>query len=170
MDQCPDCRDPAPAFDVARAPAVYTGVARDALMTFKLGGERRSAGVLALHMERVGAPLRADLITFVPSTHRTVAARGYNPAAELARALAPRLRIPLKPVLEKVRETSDQSELGRLARHRNLRDAFRARSVTGRILLVDDVMTTGATAHACSLALRAAGASDIAVLTFARAR
>jgi predicted amidophosphoribosyltransferase len=139
-------------------------------MTFKLGGERRSAPSLADYMARAVRIAQADLLTFVPSSRRAMAQRGYNPAAELARALAPRLQIPVRPLLEKVRETSDQAELGRDDRHRNLRDAFRARRVAGPVLLIDDVMTTGATAHACSLALRMAGASRVAVLTFARAR
>src|SRR5438105_1625062 len=63
--RCPDCRDPAPAFEVARAAAVYAGVARDALMTFKLGGERRSAPQLADYMMRSIQAAQADLLTFV---------------------------------------------------------------------------------------------------------
>jgi competence protein ComFC len=138
-------------------------------MTFKLGGERRAAPAMAAIMAKAAKELDADWVTFVPSTHRSIAERGFNPAEELARSLAPLLRLPCRGLLHKGRETADQAGLGRDERRRNLSGAFRARPVRGRIVLVDDVMTTGATADGCARALRDAGASDVMVLTFARA-
>jgi len=71
--------------------------------------------------------------------------------------------------LRKVRETADQASLDRAGRRRNLDGAFVSLRVPERVLLVDDVMTTGATADACARALRAAGAFEVMVVTFARA-
>ena len=167
--RCSDCRSPEPAFRVARAAAAYRGVARDALMTFKLGGERRAARPMAaLIAQRVG-PIDANVTTFVPASRSSMAERGFNTARELARALAPLIRVPCAGLLQKTRETSDQASLGRADRRSNLAGAFRARAAADRVVLVDDVMTTGATADACARALRAAGARDVMVLTFARA-
>jgi ComF family protein len=170
VDRCTDCRDPAPAFHRARAAAVYLGPARDALVAFKLIGERRSARGLARAMTSAAHSLAGDVVCFVPATHRSLAARGFNPAEELARHVAPWLHLPMAPLLAKIRETRDQAGLGRTQRRGNQRDAFAARlGPPARVLLVDDVMTTGATADACARTLLAAGAAEVDVLTFARA-
>lgn len=168
-DECRDCREPAPAFRRARAAAAYAGPARDALVAFKLLGERRAARRLAAWMLEAAGALEGDAVAFVPATRASVAARGFNPAEELARRVARGLGLPVVPLLRKVRETADQAGLGRAARRGNLRGAFRARPAPPRVLLVDDVLTTGATADACARALRRAGARQIDVLTFARA-
>jgi ComF family protein len=138
-------------------------------MSFKLGGERRAARPMAAMIaQRVGR-IDADLITFVPASRASTAERGFNTARELARALAPAVGVRCAGALEKTRETSDQAALGRTERRRNLAGAFRARPVGGRIVLVDDVMTTGATADGCARALKEAGAREVIVVTFARA-
>jgi predicted amidophosphoribosyltransferase len=138
-------------------------------MSFKLGGERRAARPMARIMSRSVHDLAADAITFVPASRTSMAERGFNTAQELARALAALLCMPCTGLLRKTRETPDQAALGRDQRRMNLAGAFRAGRAPGRVLLVDDVMTTGATADACARALRAAGALDVMVLTFARA-
>jgi predicted amidophosphoribosyltransferase len=120
-------------------------------------------------MARSVRDLTADAITFVPASRTSMAERGFNTAQELARALASLVRTPCTGLLRKTRETADQAALGRDQRRTNLADAFRAGRTPGRVLLVDDVMTTGATADACARALRTAGALDVMVLTFARA-
>jgi len=142
-------------------------------MAFKLGGQRRDAVHLARAMRPTAARLRADVVTFVPSTRRAEAARGFNPAAELARHVASGLGLPGLGLLSKVRETRDQAGLTRVQRAQNQRGAFRARlepdARIHRVLLVDDVLTTGATADACARALRDGGVGDVVVVTFARA-
>src|SRR5438270_3382406 len=91
---CADCREPAPAFSIARAPAAYRGVARDVLMSFKLGGERRAARPMAALMARRARAINAEAITFVPASRTSIAERGFNTAHELARALSPLVRLP----------------------------------------------------------------------------
>lgn len=169
VSACADCREPVPAFTVARAPAAYRGVARDVLMSFKLGGERRAARKMAAMMARYTESMRADAITFVPASRTSMAERGFNTAQELARDLSSETRLRCVRLLRKVRETADQASLDRDGRRRNLAGAFVSLPAPRRILLVDDVMTTGATADSCARALRAAGALDVMVVTFARA-
>lgn len=166
---CRDCRDPVPSFGRARAAAVYAGPARDALVEFKLLGERRAARALAARMLDAAPALEGECVAFVPATRAARSARGFNPAEELARHVARGLSLPLAPLLEKVRETADQASLGRADRRRNLLGAFRADRAPARVLLVDDLFTTGATAGACARALGAAGAARVDVLTFGRA-
>ena len=169
--RCQDCRGRMLAFDVARAAASYEGPAREALKAFKLGGERRTARVLARWMVPAALSLGGvRCVTWVPSTRRAEAARGFNPARELARPLARALGRIAAPLLVKTRETVDQASLGRAERRANQRGVFAARMpIPDRVLLVDDIMTTGATADACAAALKAAGARRVCVVTFARA-
>jgi predicted amidophosphoribosyltransferase len=123
-----------------------------------------------------------DLIAPVPLHRRRLRAREFNQAAELAAAMreAARLRdAPLARValdaraLERTRDTPPQTGLDSLQRRRNVLDAFRVRDPARvrekRVLLVDDVMTTGATADACAAALQHAGAAAVLVLTLGRA-
>lgn len=166
---CVRCRAAPPAFRRARAPFAYAGPARDALIAFKLAGERRAVRALAAEMAAAAAgTLAGDAMCFVPALPRASRARGFNPAEALARAVAPRLRIPVVPLIRKVRETADQAGLLRPARLANLRGAFRANGAPEEVLLVDDVMTTGATAEECARALQTAGARLVDVLTLAR--
>jgi predicted amidophosphoribosyltransferase len=137
---------------------------------FKLLGERRAARSLAERMVPGARTLPAHIVTWVPSTGRAHAARGFNPAEELARPLARGLRLRARPLLAKMRETSDQAGLSRAGRGANLFGAFAARGpIPPHVLLVDDILTTGATAHECAWALKLAGARTVCVVTFARA-
>jgi ComF family protein len=138
-------------------------------MSFKLGGERRAARAMAAMMATCVDRSAADALTFVPSSRTSMAERGYNTAHELARALSRDASLPCLQLLRKTRETKDQASLGRAERRENLRDAFVSSPSPRRVILVDDVMTTGTTADTCARALRAAGAFDVSVLTFARA-
>lgn len=110
-------------------------------------------------------------ICYVPSTREKVARRGYNPAMMLARRVARHLGRPLFRGLVKVRPTLDQDTVAGTDRWENVAGAFEVAhglAPRGSVLLVDDVLTTGATAHACSRALLDAGASRALVLVAAR--
>jgi predicted amidophosphoribosyltransferase len=106
-----------------------------------------------------------DLVTFVPADGERRLKRGYHPAEQLARALAEAWQLPCEALLTRVGRTSRQRGLSLLERRRNVARAFAARPAQGAVLLVDDVYTTGATAHAAASALR----TRVEVVTFARA-
>ena len=109
-----------------------------------------------------------DVITFVPEDGDRSLKRGHHPPARLARELGRRWDLPVRPLLRRTRQLRAQRGLSREERRRNVLGAFEADSVRGRVLLVDDVYTTGATVSAASSALRQAGASSVEVVTFAR--
>lgn len=125
---------------------------------------RRAAGRAA------GALGAVEGVVPVPLHRRRLVQRGMNPATELARAAARHLGCPVDPMaLERRRNTPSQTGLPRRARLANVRGAFRARHpVPERVLLVDDVVTTGATLEAAAAALRAAGARVVAAACAAR--
>jgi ComF family protein len=111
---------------------------------------------------RVPGPA-AQLVVAVPLHPRRLRARGFNPAALLARALARARALPCDPcALERLRDTPSQTGLDRRARRRNVRGAFAARrALPACVWLVDDVVTTGSTLAACGAALRRAGAERV---------
>ncbi len=111
-----------------------------------------------------------DVITFVPMTRRDVRRRGFNQARLLAGGVAKRIGRPLGTLLRKERDTPPQAGLSARQRRTNLRDAFRpVRYGAERVLLVDDIGTTGATGEACARALKQGGHRSVTVLTVARA-
>lgn len=143
---------------------------------FKFGGEPGWAATLATRMAAIpGVPeeiAEAQVLLPMPLAPQRLAARGYNQALLLARALAPAKAEPR--LLLRLRETGSQTALDRAARQRNVRDAFgieplRAHELRGaHVLLVDDVMTSGASLHAAALAVRQAGARRVAAVVLAR--
>jgi ComF family protein len=159
------------------APWEYGGPLADALLRLKHAG-RADLGeplgrAIAREAAAVIAAARVDVVVPVPLHPARLRARGYNQAALLALGVGEGARLPIElGALERVRDTPPQRGLGPAARRRNVREAFAARGarVAGkRVLLVDDVLTTGATAAACAGALEAAGATRVVVLTAARA-
>jgi ComF family protein len=156
--------------------APFEGVVRNALHQLKYAGERRLAGVLGEALERrwrtVGAG--GDLLVPVPIHRDRERQRGYDQAVLLAEAAGRGLRLPFAPALERARATHAQFDLDRRHRAANVAGAFRVRSgmtdtVRGRwIVLVDDVMTTGATLTESARALMAAGAEAVSALAVAR--
>ena len=174
---CGACRGQRPAFTYARAAARYGDHARDALHTFKFGGRRALAAPLGDLLAALGPalPLPAvDVIVPVPLHPRRERERGFNQSWLLARRVAAAWRVTARAdVLIRHVATAPQTALGAEARRLNVGGAFRVRRpelVAGRhVLVVDDIMTTGATAGACARALKEAGAATVGVVTVARA-
>lgn len=109
-------------------------------------------------------------VTFVPMTRKDRRARGFNQAEVLARIVAQRVHLPFKRLLTKTRGTRLQSRLSAADRTTNLQDAFRLLPSKGeRVLLVDDIYTTGATVEECARTLKRGGAQSVVAITVARA-
>ncbi|GGE18757.1 phosphoribosyltransferase [Polymorphobacter glacialis] len=173
--ECGPCLADTPRFDSARAALAYGGPARTVLLALKHGDRQHLARVMAPHMARAGAALlTADTILVpVPLHWRRLWRRGFNQAALLAQALARISGAELAiDALERPKPTGSSAGMGRRARAKNVRGAFRVKDrnrIRGAcVVLVDDVLTTGATAEACARVLRRAGAREVHVLTFAR--
>jgi ComF family protein len=155
------------------AGATYAGAARDLVLALKFRARLEAAPLLAHPLAEAlaarGVP--GDLLVPVPLSRRRRRQRGYNQALLLARALGRLLDLEVRPrALERRVHGPPQARRSRSARRSGLRGAFRARAVGGRsVLLVDDVLTSGATARACAVALRAAGARRVVVAVACRA-
>jgi predicted amidophosphoribosyltransferase len=113
----------------------------------------------------------ADVITYIPPDGDRSIRRGHQPAKDLAAALGERWGLPVECLLTRTRTVARQTGLPRAERRRNMRGAFAAvyADVPARVVLVDDVYTTGATVDAGAAALRAAGACEVHVIALARA-
>jgi ComF family protein len=173
--RCVDC--PPSPIAWSRAPFLYTGPVRAALMRLKFGGLRSAARALARAMaDAVGRDPPPGwsaesewTLTWVPLGAARRRSRGFDQADALARAVAAALGAPCRPTLRRMVETSPQALRAGIDRRRAVAGAFRAVGASPNVVLVDDVLTTGATAAECARALRAAGARRVGVLTAARA-
>ena len=166
-----------PPFERARAAVAYTGVARRMVQALKYGDRTDLAPWMARWMLRAGAELvaEADVVVPVPLHWRRFFTRRFNQSAELARAIADLSGKPFEPMaIRRVKITRQQVGLGLSERQDNVRAAFKTPpeydiAVRGRrVLVVDDVYTTGATVFSVTKALKKSGASAVDVLTFAR--
>jgi ComF family protein len=175
--RCGACLQKAPAYDRARAVFRYDDESRDLILGFKHADRTESAPAFSHWMARAGAALldSAELIVPVPLHWTRLATRRFNQAALLAQALGKAAGRPVEPqALIRRRATKSQGHLGRLARFRNVKGAIavaerHATTVTNRrILLVDDVITTGATVESAAKALISAGARGVDVLALAK--
>ena len=168
VERCRECAGRRIAFATARAAVGYDDAARRFVLSWKERGLRRLAAEAAtLVVERLPPPA-VDAITFVPSDRTRRLQRGHNPAERLAHELARVWELPCEPLLERVRGGRQRGATA--TERRSVRGAFRAvATAPRRVVLVDDVYTTGATASAASTTLRAAGARRVEVMTLARA-
>jgi ComF family protein len=172
--RCALCRSGLRAFDAAYSFGAYGGVLRELIHLLKYERVRPLSRPLSRYLLRALPREHAfDAIVPVPLHWRRRWDRGFNQAELLAAGLSASTGLPLRNALRRLRPTAAQAGLSNAGRRRNVTQAFgcnRPQAVTGkRVLLVDDVMTTGATATACARALKNAGAVYVAVLTVARA-
>ncbi len=175
---CGACRIRRPRFAYARATLLYGDLVREAIHAFKFGGRRGLAyplGDLLAGLGLSALPGAApDVLVPVPLHPRRARERGYNQALLLARRLGRAWGVPVAAdALLRAVPTLPQADLDAAARRRNVRGAFvvcRPEVIAGRhVVLVDDVLTTGATAGECAGNLYRAGAAAVGVLTVARA-
>lgn len=172
---CGGCSSKAPAFHRARSVLVYDDASRNLILRFKHADRTEGAPAFARWMARTGAGLiaEADVIVPVPLHRWRLFSRRYNQSALLSAHLADQTDTEFAPsLLVRHRNTQTQGGLDRRGRTRNVQGAFfmgRGPDVAGkRVLLIDDVLTTGATVSECAKVLKRAGAADVDVLTLAR--
>jgi ComF family protein len=165
-----------PAYTRARAVARFDEVARALVHSFKYGDRLDLAPTLGNWMASAGRELLADADALVPvPLHwRRLWARRFNQSAALANVISQVSNVPVTTVLKRVKATRQQVGLTKTERAQNIQGAFRVpRALRGetagrRLVLVDDVLTSGATVDACAKALLAGGAAQVDVLVFAR--
>ncbi|HZH43482.1 MAG TPA: ComF family protein [Lysobacter sp.] len=172
---CGACLRRPPPQAAARAAFVYEGGLRRLLPRAKFHGDLAAARLLSgLMAERWRDVPRPQALVPVPLHAARLRRRGYDQALELAKPLARALGMPLRAdALRRVRDTAAQSDLSAAQRRRNLRDAFAVRAdatLPAHVAVFDDVMTTGATAHAAVRALTRAGVARVELWVCARVR
>lgn len=179
---CPKCREGLATkrkgafydskLDGSAAAYLYSGPAGSVVRSMKFVGIWRLKDMMALDMlsalERI-QPIGAEIVVAVPMHPKRLKKRGFNQSEILAKEVALQLNLPFGEGLIRTRNTVQQSRLEGKARRNNLKNAFLADvSVAGKwVLLVDDVYTTGTTAHECATALRKAGAANVSFLAYA---
>ena len=164
-------------FERCVSPLWYQDTVRVSHHRYKFNGVRSYTAPYATLMAQCAADRLEggfDMLTWVPLSAKRRRKRGYDQSELLARELGRQLGLPVERLLDKVRDTSAQSGLkGESTRRANVLDAYRlhpgAQAAGKRILLVDDVVTTGATLSECARVLRTAGAAGVECVTLARA-
>lgn len=153
----------------------YDGKVRESLLRYKFHGEEQNADYYACRMKtlvKTAFPGRSfSLVTWVPLSHERKKERGYDQAERIARPLAKAIGIPCRPCLAKVRQNRVQHYLDRGARAENVRGVYAllGNAVSGeQVLLIDDIVTTGATLSECAGVLTRCGAASVCCLAVAR--
>jgi predicted amidophosphoribosyltransferase len=167
--RCGECAGRRLAFTRARAAVAYDAAVRKVVAAWKERGLRQLAGWAALVVaEGIQRP-DAACVAFVPGDPDRRLRRGHHAAERLAAALAETWSLPLEPLLVRSRGSPRQRGLTQIERRRNVANAFVVHGRAPlRLVLVDDVYTTGATTNAAASALRKGGAHRVEVVTFAR--
>lgn len=174
---CGACLQGRPAFDRARAVLCYDDLSRPLVLGFKYGDRTNNAPAFGTLMARAGAELLADAdwLVPVPLHWRRLWARRYNQAALLAHAVERASGVPVMvDALKRRKATAPLGHMSPAARRRGLRGAFALRperrdALAGRrVVLIDDVLTTGATAEACARVLKRRGVASVDLLVLAR--
>ena len=186
MSVCPLCRDNLPYTGKAAgqsfsngklcvSPLYYEKHVRDSLLRFKFGGLRMYASVYGEYLEKCidENGISCDSITWVPLSRRRLRRRGYDQARLLAEELAARMGLPCVPTLRKVRHNRAQSSTGNAKKRRqNVKGVYALlpdAEIKGKtLLLVDDIVTTGATLSECASVLKHGGAAEVFAVTVAR--
>ena len=167
---CEECKNVDFGFQSARAPLKYDGVGKQVVHALKYRGYKRVVGRLAapLMLQVVGED-HFDAVVPVPLHSSRLRKRGFNQAELLARGVAEKLKATVSDTLEVVRGTRDQVELSAAQRRANVAGAYTAtKPLRGKILLIDDVFTTGATLSACAGTMVRAGAEEVHALSLCR--
>lgn len=176
---CAQCLRHPPRYDRARAALVYDGASRDYILGFKHGDRSDLTPLLSRWMTQAGSDFWSDATLIVPvPLHRTrLLRRRFNQSALLASAIADQTAIPFVPdLLTRSRRTRSLGGLGPSSRHREVAGAFQVSEkkaekyglAGAHVVLVDDVLTTGATAGACAKVLKRGGAMQVDLITVAR--
>lgn len=171
---CQSCNENEQYFDIARGVGLYQGIIKDNIYKFKYHGQRSLAEVMArLMVDKAIAYSeysKLDCIVPVPIAEEKLMVRKYNQAYLLSREVGKLMKLPLiADKLIRVVNTPAQSKLSKEAREENLKGAFKVVEAevfyNKKILLVDDILTTGSTANECSRIMKEKGAESVAVLT-----
>ena len=174
---CAACIASPPLWDKARAPFAYDQVSSRLILSLKRRGERNGLGLYARYMLEAGRELidTADVLVPVPVHYRRLVSRGFNQAGWLASAISRLTDTPVAhAAIRRVKATPSQGKLSAGQRRRNVAGAFaltqKGRSLLAgqRVVLVDDVLTTGATLNACVRTLRQAKPANVDVITLTR--
>jgi ComF family protein len=171
---CDLCKNDPPSFSALRSWGIYNGTLRKALLSLKYENNLGLARTLAAQLAPifVKANWSVDLIVPIPLCKSHRRGRGYNQSEQIAHPLSLELQVPLVTnAVNRIKETSSQVDLSRPERFNNLKDAFSgnpAKLKNKNVLLVDDIVTTGATLRSCSSALLDAGCTSVYCLTVAQ--
>ncbi len=169
-DYCNECADMPLHFDEARSSVIYGGNAKDIVRRLKYGSAPYLARFISEYMidTLYATDWDVDCFTFVPMHKTRMRKRGYNQAEKIAVAVADKTTMPCVTLLEKTTNTPNQARLNKEERIKNVFGTYTAITrPPDRVVIIDDVMTTGSTLNECARVLKEAGAKSVYALTFA---